>query len=498
MGTRDREQRDPGVGSARLARLLRRSRARCRARDRREQRDHRCADPDLRRRARRDHHEPVVGARCGDVAATDETRRQRFAAASADLERLGESAGSAGAEAKGLLENLRTYGLDDRDIAPIDVYYLGGAAISENRPLDEDVSADLQQLYALARIGDLAPLVLYDAAGIELVGFDGAVPEELTPLVDDIRDYIEGDHAGWLGPDPTAPVEDSVVMPDVVPTHPGIAEISALLADSSLPSVDVWAVDWVEDPAPAPVPLADLARETMRLDATIDAIVDDAISEQISRSELVRTLAMVAASALAAGGLAAIVGSVLRSRRRTRERLAELHVDALTGVGTRRVLTERTAKLAASPDYAHHVIATIDLDRFKLVNDSYGHGAGDAVLQAVGAALRDAVADVLAGSPGAVATIVRTGGDEFLVSLHSRLVMDETLLLSALSSRCGATVSFEGGRVEMSWSVGIASALGHASLDDLVRTADLAMYERKAAARHRRSGDLTLTDSKIA
>ena len=98
----------------------------------------------------------------------------------------------------------------------------------------------------------------------------------------------------------------------------------------------------------------------------------------------------------------------VHDRHRREERLElEAQRDPLTGLANRAVANARLAELAAQPASRHAVLAYLDLDGFKAVNDSYGHDAGDAVLVAAAARLRTVVR---AGDE-----VVRLGGDEFLL-----------------------------------------------------------------------------------
>ena len=119
----------------------------------------------------------------------------------------------------------------------------------------------------------------------------------------------------------------------------------------------------------------------------------------------------------------------------------------------------------------------VDLDRFKPVNDTLGHAAGDELLQRVAERLCEASRDSdLVG---------RLGGDEFLVVLHD---VPGTEMAMRVSARIGESLRepfvLASGRVQLSASVGvICAAAGSASADELVRAADEAMYRSKDAGR---------------
>ncbi|MEB3353466.1 MAG: diguanylate cyclase [Cyanobacteriota bacterium] len=131
-----------------------------------------------------------------------------------------------------------------------------------------------------------------------------------------------------------------------------------------------------------------------------------------------------------------------------------------------------------------------DLDRFKDVNDTYGHQAGDAVLQSMAERVRAGLrtSDLAA----------RIGGDELLVALPGVQGLEDALgIAEKLRSLASEPVPIPQGQVEITLSVGVALASPGESLDALVARADAAMYEAKQRGRNRvvaipRSGGPTL------
>jgi diguanylate cyclase (GGDEF)-like protein len=166
-------------------------------------------------------------------------------------------------------------------------------------------------------------------------------------------------------------------------------------------------------------------------------------------------------------------------------RLRELAtIDSLTGVLTRKAFLD-----AADSEWVRHrrhrhslSCAMLDVDAFKKVNDGFGHAAGDAMLQHIGALLR---ATLRASDLSA-----RLGGDEFVAlmpetGLDGATAFGERLLgrlqaqpLTALDQSIQATVS-----------IGVASADGCNSLEELLARADRALYRAKKAGRARVSRD---------
>ena len=163
------------------------------------------------------------------------------------------------------------------------------------------------------------------------------------------------------------------------------------------------------------------------------------------------------------------------------QRLADY--DALTGLYNRRRFTEeleRELKLAERYGDTGAVLF-LDLDGFKFVNDSLGHGAGDELITRVGSVLANCLRET--------DTLARAGGDEFAVLLPR---CDETGAKAVagkllLAVRQQARVSGDGGHAQISTSIGIAPfGTGESlSADDLLVRADIAMYEAKEAGRDR-------------
>ncbi len=162
------------------------------------------------------------------------------------------------------------------------------------------------------------------------------------------------------------------------------------------------------------------------------------------------------------------------------ERTAQLrslaHSDPLTGLPNRALLAERTASASEAGPVA---VALLDLDRFKSVNDSLGHEAGDELLREVAQRLAGAVL------PGE--TVGRLGGDEFAVVLPG--VLDDAQALRAADRLLAAvtgTARVGSREVVVVASLGIVRARPGDTPADLLRNADVAMYAAKELAPGRR------------
>jgi diguanylate cyclase (GGDEF)-like protein/PAS domain S-box-containing protein len=189
----------------------------------------------------------------------------------------------------------------------------------------------------------------------------------------------------------------------------------------------------------------------------------------------------VAYTASAVIGDAGPSGAVITFRDIT-ERKAfedELHhhafYDGLTGLANRRLLVERLeqALRRSELDRKTHALIFIDVDRFKSINDSLGHVTGDEFLVAIA----DRMKGVVRGND----LIARFGGDEFVVLLEDVAGQDEAVI--AARRICAAVqqpmVLSGGYEMVATVSVGIAMTDPGKTTDDLLRDADVAMYEAK-------------------
>ncbi|HRE91248.1 MAG TPA: diguanylate cyclase, partial [Myxococcota bacterium] len=191
----------------------------------------------------------------------------------------------------------------------------------------------------------------------------------------------------------------------------------------------------------------------------------------------------LAASRGRAERLAAQMTLDLKEKSRELERLS-LH-DALTGLPNRVLLMDRIQQtlLRAGRDGSVYALMFVDLDDFKRVNDTIGHQGGDQLLKTVAKRLRGALrASDTVSHLDTPNTVARLGGDEFVVLLQ-RLATpaDVRLVASRIIERVSAPVTIGERSVEVGASVGLViGAARHQSADDLIREADLAMYEAKA------------------
>jgi diguanylate cyclase (GGDEF)-like protein/PAS domain S-box-containing protein len=168
----------------------------------------------------------------------------------------------------------------------------------------------------------------------------------------------------------------------------------------------------------------------------------------------------------------------------TEKRQAELkiehmaHHDALTGLANRVRLDDRLKHALAQPAQGRMVaVHHLDLDRFKAVNDTFGHHAGDGLLSIVASRLRELVR--------ASDTIARMGGDEFVIVQSPISERSEaTLLAERLIAAIAAPFEVDGHQSAVGASIGIAVSPGDGDdSETLLRNADLALYRAKEDGR---------------
>jgi diguanylate cyclase (GGDEF)-like protein len=147
--------------------------------------------------------------------------------------------------------------------------------------------------------------------------------------------------------------------------------------------------------------------------------------------------------------------------------------DPLTGLLNRRAFTDAVAML-----HAPYVIAVIDIDRFKSINDTHGHSAGDKVLIEVAEELRLAFGDEV--------VLARLGGEEFGVVMPDRGRGEAIAVLERARGILENRVfTVAGGQISVTFSAGLSRPGGDQGFSILLSDADRALYLAKAAGRNR-------------
>jgi PAS domain S-box-containing protein len=196
-----------------------------------------------------------------------------------------------------------------------------------------------------------------------------------------------------------------------------------------------------------------------------------------------------------------IVNRDITERKRAEEMLAHnaFH-DGLTNLPNRALFLDRLQQaLTLSKRHSNYKFAVllIDVDEFKIINDSLGHTVGDELLIQIGQRLKDSVrrADTVSrprtsGAPDRLAndnTLARLGGDEFIVLLDDiRDPIEAVRVAERVQAELATPFIVNQQEIVISASIGIASSTSpHTQAEDLVRDADIAMYRAKRAGRAR-------------
>ncbi len=167
--------------------------------------------------------------------------------------------------------------------------------------------------------------------------------------------------------------------------------------------------------------------------------------------------------------------------RRAESKLAALALhDPLTGLANRRLLTDRLehalTKYARGEELA---LLFIDLDRFKVVNDTYGHDVGDALIV-------HAAGQILAATRPED-TVARLGGDEFVVLCEGTTGEEADVISRRLIDAISEPLTTGGTTLSITASIGVTAANLSFSATDLIRQADTAMYRAKQRGRNQAS-----------
>jgi diguanylate cyclase (GGDEF)-like protein/PAS domain S-box-containing protein len=175
-------------------------------------------------------------------------------------------------------------------------------------------------------------------------------------------------------------------------------------------------------------------------------------------------------------------GNDLTEKRRSAENASRLaHYDSLTGLANRLQTSQTLEKILAAPNLEHRACAVflLDLDRFKQVNDTMGHPAGDTLLTQVASRLERTV--------GQYGRVGRLGGDEFQVILPGHHRREDLAQLATRVIRdLSEPYSIDGHRVVIGASVGVAlSPDDGVTAEAIIRNADLALYAAKDGGRGR-------------
>ena len=190
------------------------------------------------------------------------------------------------------------------------------------------------------------------------------------------------------------------------------------------------------------------------------------------------------------GRITSLIGSVADVTY-AYHRLAQLdfyaHHDALTGLGNRRALARKLSaaisqlqRCPGSDGKTELSLLVIDLDSFKVINDSLGHLAGDAMLKIVANRLQR-FANELPGT----SMVTRYGGDEFAIVVEESSMREVETFAHGLIGQLKEPTMLHGLEVYPSASIGVLHVCEHVDATDVLRDADIALYRAKSTGKSR-------------
>jgi diguanylate cyclase (GGDEF)-like protein len=204
--------------------------------------------------------------------------------------------------------------------------------------------------------------------------------------------------------------------------------------------------------------------------------VAEALDDYTRMRDVYLTMAAVISVILV--GLSTWITALILKLIKGKEALRELaDTDCLTGLSNRGCIMDRLETAVARPDAAGRVaVIFVDLDRFKELNDRFGHHLGDGILGEIARRLTDATQGR--------ARLGRLGGDEFLVIVEDDRAREAASRIAAcIASALEAPFNVHGGDHYVSASLGVAVLQHGDRAADLVKTADRAMYDAKEHSR---------------
>lgn len=175
--------------------------------------------------------------------------------------------------------------------------------------------------------------------------------------------------------------------------------------------------------------------------------------------------------------ISALLAAVWLQQRKQRQLFALANSDGLTGCYNRRRFTELAQQWLHQHPQQPVALVLFDLDLFKLINDRYGHSAGDAVLQSVVQRIQPLLPNN--------AWLARLGGEEFAIWLAgSSLSQASQLAEQCRAQLCEDAVSWQQQSIAVSASFGVAAGAAPVQLETILQSADQLLYQAKTAGRN--------------
>ncbi len=349
---------------------------------------------------------------------------------------------------------------------------------------DPVTTADLIEA---AQAVPLPRMVLLDALAIELTASTDPLPAWADEFLTSVA-ATANENPGWFGPDPDRPLVDHVMGPPGAQEPPlvGVAVEQVTASLDLVAEYDRWIIAGGSEAGPPPASIEELAAATERTSAAMVEAVRAGFAASGTGADTPALGDGPVVARLLLGGLSAalavaLIGLGLTWWNRRRHHLADAaYSDPLTGAGNRRFLDDVVAgRLRRSGQT--HVMVMLDMDRFKLVNDTWGHDAGDSLLRILSQRLHHEVDAFFQARSGSSHAVIRLGGDEFLVVVHGPTGLDAEVLTQRLRHIAGPVDLGLEDEVDLAFSLGLAVADEPCDLLDLLKSADLATYEDKQA-----------------
>ncbi|HEY0203673.1 MAG TPA: EAL domain-containing protein [Acetobacteraceae bacterium] len=316
-----------------------------------------------------------------------------------------------------------------------------------------------------------------------LLHSDGTNKEGSEVIRIELRHHIEKMNTG---------ISENLALPLPLRLHDdyvAIAELAAKFAPAGEQAVELA----LSDTAAGSANFERFRREFSEIETMMDdlrEVLHAAVMQVRNQAAKTATQAkqMIMASALVGIGLLVlvmtaairIVQGITADLARSREEAQRLALhDALTGLPNRALFAERLEQaLAHVQRYGTKLaVLCLDLDRFKQVNDTYGHPVGDALLHAVAGRLR--------GCLRSTDTVARLGGDEFaIIQTPLERAADANVLAGRIVEALSEPYNLDPHQISIGASVGLALAPADtADATDILKMADMALYRAKADGR---------------
>lgn len=447
----------------------------------------------------------VIALRMYDGLGIDGDRSARLSAAADELRdaettvtELSAGEGLIAEAAEAILEDLPDGLLKDPLAADLSDLFELAEETSRYGGANGIVTNRREAIQQLSFVSALPLHTVVEGVGADVLVSDRPVEPSTLPFIRAMGDVVRTE-GGWFGVDPTIPLDGSIwiEIDDAKELFPAQTSLlNELVASSDLVSYDAWMRELGDGDDTPPFELPAMLAAADELQLQLVNVVDELFAEE--HAALLAAFddresqrgALLTSSAIA--GVLAFASFVLgiwiisRAGKTARDRAEMAARDPLTGVGNRFELNERTRALSLDARFDRHLLAMIDLDKFKMVNDALGHAAGDAVLVAVASGLQS-IADRLEHAGAKEVSVIRLGGDEFLVTAHGAEDLRCDALHAELDSLRCSSIDHGDERVELGFSMGLVKADGPHELAGLMSEADLLVYEDKAMRARERS-----------